>query len=199
MTAFLIRRFFLGFITLALATALIYFLLTLIPGGPMEALRQQGNKTISKTDIIRIGKALGITDERGNPYQWYTRYFNWLFSTKRTGIDLKLGPIEVKGGGLLTGDLGRSTTISPGRPVNELIERRLPFTLILMGSALLISLILRHPHRHHFGRQTVLETGLRRHPVQFLRHLHADVLVRLYAHHPVRGQVQRLEPALPAL
>jgi peptide/nickel transport system permease protein len=144
MTAFLIRRLFQGFLVLVVSTAIIYFLLTLIPGGPLTGLRAPGIK-ISRTDINRLGHMMGITDLQGHEYPWYTRYFNWLFSSDKNDVDITVAGIHIHGGGILTGDWGNSITLSRGRPVMEQISQRLPFTLILMASALLFSLILAIP------------------------------------------------------
>jgi peptide/nickel transport system permease protein len=144
MTAFLIRRFFQGIIVLVLATAMIYFVLTLIPGGPLTGLRL-GNSKITQVDINRLGYQMGINDLKGVPYPWYERYFKWLFDPTKKGADIAIGDAHIKGAGILTGDWGQSMVVSSKRPVMGLIQQRLPFTMILMGSALLISLLIALP------------------------------------------------------
>jgi len=145
MTAFLIRRFIQGFLVLIVATAMIYFLLTLIPGGPLTGLRA-GNNRITQAEVWRVGYLMGINDRNGHSYPWYERYFKWLFNPdKRGGIDIKVAGLELKGDGMLTGDWGRSSVVAPGRPVIDQIGEKLPFTLILMGGSLLLSLIIALP------------------------------------------------------
>ncbi len=146
MTAFIIRRIFQGFLVLIVATALIYFLLTLIPGGPLDALRMaHGKGSPSQADITRLGYLLGVNDEQGHPYPWYTRYFNWLFSPDKQGINITIAGINIHGAGFLTGDWGKSSTFAQGRPVTELIGQRLPFTLVLMACSLVFSLLIGIP------------------------------------------------------
>jgi peptide/nickel transport system permease protein len=144
MTAFLIRRFFQGLVVLVLATAMIYFVLTLIPGGPLTGLRL-GNSKITQVDINRLGYQMGINDLKGVPYPWYERYFKWLFDPTKKGTDIAIGDVHITGAGILTGDWGQSMVVSSKRPVMGLIQQRLPFTMILMGTALLVSLIIALP------------------------------------------------------
>ena len=144
MITFIIRRLIQGVIVLVVASALIYFLLTLIPGGPLTGMRVPGSK-ISQGDLWRLGYLMGLNDLKGHPYPWYERYARWLFDPSKPGVDISLGPVEIKGGGILTGNWGQSITFAKGRPVMELIGQRLPFTLILMTCALLISLGIAMP------------------------------------------------------
>ena len=175
MITFIIRRLIQGVIVLVVASALIYFLLTLIPGGPLTGMRVPGSK-ISQGDLWRLGYLMGLNDLKGHPYPWYERYARWLFDPSKPGIDISLGPVEIKGGGILTGNWGQSITFAKGRPVMELIGQRLPFTLILMTCALLISLGIAMP------------IGI----ISLLRPVPPSVLVRLDADHPLRRAVPTL-------
>ena len=146
MTAFLIRRLIQGFVVLVVATALIYFVLTLIPGGPLTGLRAGGGNRITQADVTRIGYLLGINDRQGRKYEWYERYFKWLFDpNKGGGIDLTVAGMRIHGDGILTGDWGRSIVVQPKRPVIDMIGEKVPFTLILMTSSLVISLLIAIP------------------------------------------------------
>jgi len=146
MTAFLIRRLIQGFMVLVVATALIYFVLTLIPGGPLTGLRAGGGGRITQADVVRIGYLLGINDRQGVKYQWYERYFKWLFDpNKAGGIDLTVAGLRIHGDGILTGDWGRSIVVQPKRPVIDMIGEKVPFTLILMTSSLVLSLLIAIP------------------------------------------------------
>src|SRR6059036_3050807 len=129
MTTFIIRRLLQGAVVLVISSMLIYFLLTLIPGGPLTGMRQPGSK-ISPADVIRIGHILGLNDAKGRKYEWYERYFRWLFDPNKEGVDIAIGDVHIKGAGILTGDWGDSITLAQGQSVMELIRQRLPFTLI---------------------------------------------------------------------
>ncbi|HMA35637.1 MAG TPA: ABC transporter permease [Chloroflexia bacterium] len=145
MTAFLIRRLIQGVVVLVISTAIIYFVLTLIPGGPLTGFRAPGAK-ISPGQVNRLGYLMGINDLQGHPYPWYSRYFNWLFTPgKKGGIDVTIAGVRIFGAGLLTGDTGRSITYATGQGVTDLIGERLPFTLILMVTSLIVSLIIALP------------------------------------------------------
>jgi len=144
MTAYLIRRFIQGFIVLIISTAIIYFVLTLIPGGPLTGARA-GNTRITQADITRVGFLLGINDRKGRKYEWYERYTKWLFNPDKKGIDVNIAGLHIHGGGILTGDWGKSITLSPGKIVIDMIGEKVGFTLILMTAALIIPLILAIP------------------------------------------------------
>src|SRR4051812_22120165 len=106
MVTYLIRRIMQGFVVLVASTMLIYFLLTLIPGGPLSGLRQCATCKIGQADINRLGFQMGINDEQGHKYPWYERYARWLFDPNKKGADVEIGPIHVQGSGILTGDWG---------------------------------------------------------------------------------------------
>src|SRR5690349_9450087 len=144
MTAFIIRRLFQGFIVLVISTAMIYFVLTLIPGGPLTGLVQPGSR-ITPGDVCKMGLQMGIYDENCHPLPWYQRYFTWLLSPNQKGIDVQIGGLHLQGGGLVTGYWGTSIVVARGQSVLAEIGTRLPFTLILTVSALLISLLLAVP------------------------------------------------------
>ncbi|MFQ5600682.1 MAG: ABC transporter permease [Candidatus Krumholzibacteriia bacterium] len=92
-----------------LITAICFFLIHLVPGGPLAALelRHRGE------DIERLRLALGLD----RPV--IVQYFMWLSR-------------------FLRGDLGDS--LMTGEPVSRMILERLPATLELMGTALVLSL-----------------------------------------------------------
>ena len=146
MTTYIIRRVGQGLVVLVLATILIYYLLTLLPGSPLGALYMQvGPNKISVGEIHRLGRLWGWLDAHNQPIPWYQRYFTWLFAPDRPGIDVAVGPWQIRGAGLLTGDWGTSTFFAPGQPVLRVIGTYLPFTLILMGTSLIVSLLVAVP------------------------------------------------------
>jgi peptide/nickel transport system permease protein len=108
-------------------------------------MQHGGKNQISQTDINRLMYLMGIADQQGHQYPWYARYFNWLFSPDKPGVDFTVLGWHIHGGGLLTLNWGKSITLAQGVQVTDLIGQRLPFTLILMGVSLLFSLIIAIP------------------------------------------------------
>jgi peptide/nickel transport system permease protein len=97
-------------ITLAIALALIFFLMRLAPGDPLGRLSEDRPLTPAQIEDLR----------------------------KRYGLDRPVGAqFAAFIGGLAQGDLG--TSIQYGRPVTALIADRLPATLLLGGSVLLLN------------------------------------------------------------
>jgi len=119
MRNFIIRRLFQAFILLFFISALIYFILNFVPGGPFDLLRAS-NPRVTQDHINRLNALLGLD----KPV--YERYFIWL-------------------GKLLQGDWSNSWTVSIGRPVSELIMNRLPYTVLLMTVSTFISIVLSIP------------------------------------------------------
>jgi peptide/nickel transport system permease protein len=114
MRNFIIRRVFQAAILLIFISILIYFILNLVPGGPFDLLKTS-NPRITQDHINRLNALLGLDKP------WYERYFIWAKN-------------------VLHGSLGTSWTVSAGRPVADLIMTRLPYTVLLMGVSLLLSI-----------------------------------------------------------
>lgn len=115
MTTYLLRRLIVSVPTLLGVTLLTFLLLHLAPGGPEYAIAGE-NATPAR--LLEIRHTLGL--DQPLPVQ----YFVWLKS-------------------LLHGDLGYSYTRTAS--VGSLIAERLPQTLLLMGAALLLSLVVAVP------------------------------------------------------
>lgn len=115
MTNFIVRRLLLAIPTLLGVTVITFFLLHLAPGGPALALA--GEKATP-------AQVAAITHELRLDKPWPQQYAIWL-------------------GSLLHGDLGFSYIRQ--QPVIELIGRRLPQTMLLMGCALLVSIVCAVP------------------------------------------------------
>jgi peptide/nickel transport system permease protein len=155
MTTYLIRRSIEGFFVLVLASFLIYSILTLAPGGPLDAIKfgsgGSGRQPLSQSDIDRL-KRLYKLDK-----PWPINYFVWLFDPSETtklndqdevvpkGINITIFGWHIQGSGVVTGDLGDSILIQRGVPALEVMGGRLGNTLILMSSALTISLLIALP------------------------------------------------------
>lgn len=104
-------------VPLLLGISLIAFLLLqAIPGGPTAAYR--GTATVTAEDLARIERELGLDQPI------FVQYFAWL-------------------GKFAQGDWGVSYVAR--RPVLDMVLERLPATLLLMASALTVSILLSVP------------------------------------------------------
>ncbi len=116
MSQYLIRRT-LQAIPLLLATSVIIFLLVrLAPGGPLAAAERNPNVTPEQLALLR--------HKYGLDQPLYIQYAKWM-------------------GQLMQGNLGES--IKMHRPVGELIMERLPNTLLLVGAAFLVTVVIAIP------------------------------------------------------
>ncbi|MHB1610399.1 MAG: ABC transporter permease [Sulfobacillus sp.] len=116
MTKYALQRVIEAIPLLFLVTLVTYFIMNLAPGGPLSMYLH--NPHVTQSQIAVLAKQLGLNEP------WYIRYFKWLWA-------------------LLHGNWGYS--YFSGQPVIQLIGQRLPNTLILMGSAFLVSLGLGIP------------------------------------------------------
>ena len=115
MKVFIIKRFLQLIPVIFLVSILSYLIIQAAPGDPIDNYSKPG---MSQEQLEAIREEYGLD---GNIAE---QYLNWL-------------------GHVLKGDLGDS--IKQNRPVIQLIGERLPATLLLMGMALLISLVLSIP------------------------------------------------------
>ena len=116
MGIYILRRL-LGAIPLLLGISVVIFaLIHLPPGGPADIYA--GSPNVSADDLARVNENLGLNDPL--PIQ----YVKWL-------------------GGMIRGDWGNS--YRDGRPVTSAILERLPATLQLMVTSLVIALALAVP------------------------------------------------------
>ncbi len=97
-------------------TFIVYALVNLVPGSPMD--QYAFNPRTRPEDVARIRENLGLDEP------WHTRYFQWL-------------------GDAVQGDLGLS--LINYTPVTDRILGVLPNTLLLTGSALLFALVIAIP------------------------------------------------------
>jgi peptide/nickel transport system permease protein len=116
--AFLVRRLLSAVPALFLLSLVIYALLALKPGDPLDELRF-GNPGFTFEDYQRLVKLYGLDKP------WYLRYWYWL-------------------GRALRGDFGPSRRY--GMPAAEFIFRhRLPNTLLLSGLAMVAAFVVAVP------------------------------------------------------
>jgi peptide/nickel transport system permease protein len=116
MGRYLIRRL-LQMIPLLIGITIITFALAnLVPGSPITGLEL--NPKTRPEDVERIRESLGLNDPL------HVRYFTWF-------------------GHVVTGDLGVS--LKTFRPVSSMIMEKLPNTLLLTGTALLLAFVISIP------------------------------------------------------
>jgi len=117
MARYIIRRLLQMPLLLLGATMVTFAIVHLVPGGPLDDLRLS-IPGISPEDLARIEATLGLD------LPVHRQYLNWL-------------------GELVRGDLGLS--MADQRPVRDQIIDRLPNTLLLTGSSLLVALAISVP------------------------------------------------------
>lgn len=115
MTSFLVRRLLHALPLLAVASLIVFVLLYVGPN-PLDALRE--DPRFSDADVVRL------TELHGLDRPWYEQYASWM-------------------GDFFRGDMG--TSMRTQRPAAEMILERVPLTLFLTGSALLLSLLAAIP------------------------------------------------------
>jgi peptide/nickel transport system permease protein len=130
-TAFILRRLLLAIPTLIGVTLITFAILHLAPGGPAYALAGQD---------ATPAQIAAITHQLGLDQPWPMQYAHWA-------------------GGLLHGDLGFSYLRQ--QPVTTLIGERLPATMLLMGCALVVSILVAIPLGvwQAFRRNTAFDRG----------------------------------------
>ncbi len=118
MLAYIVRRLLQVIPTLLFISLVLYGLLALKPGDPIDELRR-GNPGFTQADYERLREFYGLDKP------WYVRYWRWL-------------------GRAVQGDFGPSRQF--GRPAAQYVfENRLPNTLLLSGVALLVALVISIP------------------------------------------------------
>lgn len=121
MFSYLVRRLILAALTLVLISFVIYALIRHMPGTPLttDPTMMDPSKQISEVELVRLNKLYGLDKP------WYQAYFVWL------GNALRL-------------DFGKSIPRN-NVPVARLIGERIPATLILSATSLLLTYLLSIP------------------------------------------------------
>ena len=117
MTGFVLRRLAQTVIVIALLSFFCYFLMTLMPGDPIDEM-VAANPNMTAEDAQRLRELHGLDQPA------YERYWNW---------------VKMIAGG----DLGYSRTYRV--PVSEILGRSLLNTSLLAGAALVLSLLVAVP------------------------------------------------------
>jgi|SRR5690554_118850 len=116
MTRYALRRLAESLPLLLVVSALVFGLLQASPGSPLAQLER--DPTITQADIQRLADARGLNDP------WLVQYGRWL-------------------GGAVRGDLG--TSLQTGRPALTELFERIPNTIVLVGVAFLVTLLIAIP------------------------------------------------------
>lgn len=118
MFAYLVRRILQVIPTLFVISLILYGLLALKPGDPIDEMRR-GNPGFTQEDYDRLRTFYGLDKP------WYVRYWRWL-------------------GRIVQGDFGTSRQF--GRPAAQYIFRyRFPNTVLLSGLSLLVAFFIAVP------------------------------------------------------
>ncbi|MBX2996842.1 MAG: ABC transporter permease [Bdellovibrionaceae bacterium] len=117
MTNFIIRRLIQTVIVIALLSYFCFYLMTLMPGDPVD-LMIQSNPRITSEDVARLRNLYGLDQPT------YVRYWNWM-------------------SGILQGDLGYSRTYRI--PVSDIMGPKLVNTFVLSFASLALALIIAIP------------------------------------------------------
>ena len=115
MTTYVIRRMLAIIPVLLVVTGLVFIMLDLVPGDPIDALLSQTDGTISPEDRVMLREELGLNDALP------VRYVRWL-------------------AGIAHRDLG--TSVASGQPVFPSILDRFPSTLELTVAGIGVAVVL---------------------------------------------------------
>jgi len=116
MTRYILRRILQAIPILLILSILLFFMVRAAPGGPLATAER--NPNVSQEQILLLKKKLGLDKPL------LVQYLRWM-------------------GGVFHGDLGQS--IKFNLPVSEMIAERIPNTLLLVGTAFLITLMIALP------------------------------------------------------
>lgn len=116
MRTYAVRRILQSFPILLIISILLFLMVRAAPGGPLTAARR--NPNVSLEQIEALEEKLGLNDPL--PVQ----YGRWL-------------------GNMFSGNMGDS--IKFHRPVSDMIRERIPNTLLLVGAAFLLTLLIAIP------------------------------------------------------
>ncbi len=136
MTAYLIRRVIQGILVLFASSIVIFFLLYLVPGGPMseilEQKRQSARFPVNPADIERLKKQYDLD------LPFWQQYTRWL-------VGLPARDDREPRYGVLRGDFGVSWKISKDEAAGAVLMRALPNTLKLMIVSTILALAVAVP------------------------------------------------------
>ncbi len=135
MGTFVLRRF-LQSVPQMFIISLLLFVLIMNTGDPISTLSGR-NRPLSQADRARLRARLGLDQP------WYMQYVYWLAGNDWTKVDTNGDGVPDSYGerkGVLRGDLGYSFVTR--QTVVDVIAEKLPNTLLLMGSAEVLIIVL---------------------------------------------------------
>jgi hypothetical protein len=160
--AYFVRRLAEGAVAL-LATAFVYYsLVVYCPGGivnPIEGYPLRPSM-IQRPDVLYLILSVPINNKLRQTsklhYGWPVSYLAWLFDPQDTtkqnpnngkeepkGVDIRLGSIELKGSGILTGDWGTTSEAPYGQLVLELMgDSFWLYDLVILGLTFLAMVLV---------------------------------------------------------
>ncbi|MBA2114632.1 ABC transporter permease [Bremerella alba] len=117
MLTYIVRRILIGIFTLLAVTFIVYGLIRNMPGTPLTIMQEtvRMDAMMSQSQMDKLEKQYRLDKD------WYVGYWYWL-------------------GDVLQGELGRG--INDRRKVTIIISERLPKTLMLTGTSLLLTYLL---------------------------------------------------------
>ena len=119
MYTFLLRRVAQMAILMVAISALIFFIISFVPGGPFDALIF-GTGGVTAAQIERLNEMIGLNRP------WHERYLLWLVK-------------------VVQGDWGTSWGVALRQPVAQIILDRLGATFLLMGASTVLAVALAIP------------------------------------------------------
>jgi len=135
MSTYLVRRLLQAIPTIFGITAISFLLMLATPGDPITLITFNPNSTPEATAILR--RQLGLDQPP------LVQYLYWLVGNDWVKIDVDgdgIGDVYGTRHGVLRGDLGQSIGLK--QPVIDVIMERVPATLLLTGSAVLIGYLI---------------------------------------------------------
>lgn len=117
MQTYILRRFLQAIPLLFILSVLLFLLVRVAPGGPLSQAERNPNITAEQLELVR--SRLGLDQPLA------VQYVKWMRNI------------------VLEGDLGRS--LKSNRPVVEMIVERIPNTLLLVGTAFIVTLLIAIP------------------------------------------------------
>ncbi|MBX3080225.1 MAG: ABC transporter permease [Anaerolineae bacterium] len=135
MSTYLVRRLLQAIPTIFGITAISFLLMLATPGDPITLITFNPNSTPEATAILR--RQLGLDQPP------LVQYLYWLVGNDWVKIDVDgdgVGDVYGTRRGVLRGDLGQSIGLK--QPVIDVIMERVPATLLLTGSAVLIGYLI---------------------------------------------------------
>lgn len=150
MTNYLIRRSITMFIVIVLSTVVIFYILMAMPGGPITLVRGQntGGRVPTREEILQLQRLFGLDKPAHLRYVIWLAGDDWIEALPVwfTGLN-NLDEPFTNGNqrGILRGDWGDSQVVARGKDVKAILQGRAGNTVLLIGLATLLSLIVAIP------------------------------------------------------